>query len=41
MQTAWQNYVSEYNSTYKGMEMQNEYNQAVQSGNLVKNQKNK
>lgn len=36
MRTAWNDYVNTYNSTYKGSEMQREYNEAVQSGNLTK-----
>lgn len=36
MRAAWENYVQEYNSTYRGTEMQQEYNDAVRSGNLTK-----
>ncbi|MBQ8885759.1 MAG: hypothetical protein IJY62_05285 [Clostridia bacterium] len=36
MKTAWGKYVKEYNSTYRGSEMQREYNEAVQSGKLTK-----
>ena len=36
MKTAWEEYVNEYNSSYYGSIMEQEYNEAVQSGNMVK-----
>ncbi len=36
MQSAWQTFVEEYNSIYYGSVMEQEYNQAVQSGTMVK-----
>lgn len=36
MSSAWASFVSEYNSTYRGSEMEQEYNAAVQSGTLTK-----
>ncbi|HBF86197.1 MAG TPA: hypothetical protein DDW54_00800 [Clostridiales bacterium] len=40
MQSAWDDYVSAYYRTYKGAEMESEYNQAVKSGNYVKYSEN-
>ncbi len=36
MKTAWDSYVDSYNNSYYGSLMQQEYNEAVQSGNMVK-----
>lgn len=34
-QTEWDKYVKEYNDTYKGSQMQKEYNEAIASGKMV------
>jgi hypothetical protein len=39
MQSAWDKYVSDYNSTYRGSEMEREYNEEIATGNYVKYQK--
>ena len=36
MKTAWDSYVDSFNNSYYGSLMQQEYNEAVQSGNMVK-----
>lgn len=36
MRSAWNSFVSEYNGAYNGSVMEEEYNAAVQSGNMVK-----
>ena len=36
MRSAWDSFVSEYNGAYNGSVMEEEYNAAVQSGNMVK-----
>lgn len=36
MRKAWNTFVSEFNSTYRGSEMEQEYNAVVQSGDLTK-----
>jgi len=39
MQDAWKKYVDDYNSIYRGSEMEQEYNEMVQSGKLTKYEK--
>ncbi len=39
MQSAWNKYVSDYNSIYRGAEMEREYNEEIATGNYVKYQK--
>ena len=36
MKTAWQEFVNTYNSTYRGKQMQDEYNEFIQSGKAQK-----
>lgn len=40
MQSAWNSFVNDYNGVYKGTLMQEEYNQAIASGNMTKLEKN-
>ncbi len=39
MQTKWDKFVSDYNGVYHGSQMENEYNEAVNSGTLTKYEK--
>lgn len=36
MKTAWNAFVNDYNNSYYGSIMEREYNEAVQSGDMVK-----